>query len=110
MPDFKAAVIGDISKVDEPDVLLIVCGLRHADAISRAYAFSDGELVEGLAGADTCSIVPLCYTRQKAFFVIPEKSGSCVGAAADEVMVAVPKAKFRQLTQGFLGKEALGSH
>lgn len=107
MPDFKAAIIGEISKIDDPDILLVLCNLKQADRIAKAYAFEHGELIKGIAGANSCAIIPFCYTEKKAFFNIPEKSGLCVGVEDDELMLAIPKNKIQQLVNGFTEKEKL---
>jgi len=107
MPDFKAAIIGEISQVNDPDMILILCNLKQADRIAKAYAFENGDLIQGIAGTNSCAIIPLCYTSNKAIFNIPEKSGMCVGVEDDELMFAIPKNKIQQLINGFAGKEKL---
>lgn len=107
MPDFKAVIIGEVSQVNDPDMIIILCNLKQADIISKAYAFESGELTHGIAGANSCAIIPFCYVSGAAFFNVPEKSGLCIGVEDDELMLAIPKNKIQQLIDGFVGKEKL---
>lgn len=94
--EFEAQIIGPLSAMNEddlkPDVVLMICKPFQGQHILRAYGFSNGEMVHGIAGGSTCEMVSSYVVKTgKPTFTLGDTGGNAgLSLAPDELLIAFP--------------------
>jgi len=88
---YACLVSGPLSKVDDPDLVLIFCTPRQAEMLIRAQAY-DGKLVQGFGGNGGClfNIRRAFVTRQMTFSTSDFPWRTFAGLDDSELTVTVP--------------------
>jgi len=96
VPEKKNAclVVGPLSKVEEPDLVLIFCTPKQADIFMRIHAYV-GELVSGYGGSGGCifNIRQAFYTGQPSFSTSDLSWRLFIGLTENELTVTYPYEK-----------------
>ena len=86
--------VGPLSRVEDPDLVLIFCTPRQADIFMRIHAYN-GELVPGYGGSGGCivNIRQAYYTGQPSFSTSDLSWRLFVGLTENELTVTYPYEK-----------------
>jgi uncharacterized protein (DUF169 family) len=65
----KAAQIGLLKDIKDPDIVLLFCNSRQADILSRAYTYRAGEPIKGFGSIGGCNVtIQYPFTVNKPTF------------------------------------------
>jgi len=65
----KAAQIGLLQDIEDPDVVLLFCNSKQADILSRAYTYRAGEPIKGFGSIGGCNVtIQYPFTVKKPVF------------------------------------------
>lgn len=95
--DHACLVAGPLSKIDDPDLVLLFCNPRQADILVRSQSYQ-GRLVKGFGGNGGCifNIRQAFVTREMTFSTSDFPWRSFVGLDDSELTVTFPYEKLRE--------------
>ena len=88
----KAAQIGLLRDMEEPDIVILFCTPKAADVISRAYAYRAGEPIKGFGATGGCTVAiqyPFVF-KKPAFTYTDVAWRKFVRMSDDELTVSFP--------------------
>jgi uncharacterized protein (DUF169 family)/NAD-dependent dihydropyrimidine dehydrogenase PreA subunit len=86
---YAGMVIGSLSKVEMPDVVLIPVNGKQMCMLSTAYSFDTGEIIDGKAGGGTClGTIPISFLENRPVFSCGDYGGRLHMRLGDEEIIA----------------------
>ncbi len=86
---YAGMVVGSLSKVEMPDVVLIPVNGKQMCILSTAYSFDTGEIVDGKAGGGTClGTIPISFLENRPVFSCGDYGGRLHMRLDDEEIIA----------------------
>ena len=97
----KAAIIGRLGSVADPDALILFGTPEQVHHLTRAYCYATGNIIRGFAGMGVCRmLLPLaCIDGEPAFSISDRAWRRAFSLAPDELTLVTPPEKLEVMLE-----------